>query len=249
MHRPSFRGLALLVLLLAILTLAGCSGGPEQPILNQFFTASRLADNTTLNNFSMVSFEPRTQGSVTNFAIKSVSPEQQKPLALKALAKAHEDAKADDAAFTKRKEEYQGANIDVIQRVLKTVRTASKLKGSDAEVQATWSKYVQEGAVVSRRVQEAKRKLATESAVVELSINGGSNTPLDINKYDGAVVSKDVTIDAAVRSPTGDSLQKTLIVTMQRAVLRGEKDITGRWIITGIKDAALAPGAAATPRS
>ena len=155
----------------------------------------------------MVSFEPRTQGTVTSFSITNVSSEQRKPLELKALAKAHEDAKADDSAFTKRKEEYQNANLDVIQRVLKADRDTSKLKGKDAEVQATWSKYVQDGAAVSRKVQEARRKLATESAVVELSINGGSNTPLDIKKYDGEIVSKDVTIDAVVRSPAGETVR------------------------------------------
>jgi hypothetical protein len=241
--------LALLAPSLAVLTFAGCSGGPEQSILNQFFTASRLADSTSLNNVTMVSFDPRTQGSVSSFTITSVSPEQRKPLALKALAKAHEDAKADDSAFTKRKQEYQNANLEVIQRVLKADRDTSKLKGKDAEVQATWSQYVQDGAAVSRKVQEARRKLASEGAVVELSINGGSNNPLDIKKYDGELVSKDVTIDAAIKPPTGDPTQKTLVVTLQRAVLKGDKDITGRWIITGIKDAASSPGSPATPRS
>jgi hypothetical protein len=241
--------LALLATSLTVLTLAGCSGGPEKSILTQFFTASRLADSTSLNYVTMVSFEPRTQGTVSSFSITSVSPETRKPLALKALAKAHEDAKADDTAFTKRKEEYQNANLDVIQRVLKADSDTSKLKGKDAEVQATWSKYVQDGAAVSRKVQEAKRKLAAEGAVVELSINGGSNNPLDIRKYDGELVSKDVTIDAAVKPPDGAVAQKTLVVTMQRAVLKADKDVTGRWIITGIKDAALSPGSPATPRS
>jgi hypothetical protein len=194
MHRPGFCVVALLVPALAILTLAGCSGGPESSILNQFFSASRLADNTALNNFTMVSFEPETQGTVTSFAITSISPEQRKPLALTARAKALEESTADDAGV-------------------------------------------------------AKRKPATEGAVAELSINGGSSTPLDISKYEGEVVSKDVTIAAAVKSPTGDRLQKALLVTMQRAVLKGDKAITGRWIITAIKDAALSPGSPATPRS
>lgn len=249
MHRPRPRVLALLATSLTVLTLAGCSGGPEKSILTQFFTASRLADSTSLNYVTMVSFEPRTQGTVSSFSITNVSPETRKPLALKALAKAHEDAKADDSAFTKRKEEYQNANLDVIQRVLKADRDSSKLKGKDAEVQATWSQYVQDGAAVSRKVQDAKRKLAAEGAVVELSINGGSNNPLDIRKYDGELVSKDVTIDAAVKPPEGAVAQKTLVVTMQRAVMKADKDITGRWIITAIKDAASSPGSPATPRS
>src|SRR6266702_3840279 len=157
---------------LSALTLAvGCSGFAEQSILNQFFTASRLRDNTSLANITMVSFEPRTQGTVTKFDIVSVTPEQRKPLTLKALAQAHLAAKADDAAFTKRKDEYQTENLEAIQRVLKADRERAKLKGKDAEVQATWSKFVQDGVAVSRKVTDAKRRLANDSGLVDLSIN------------------------------------------------------------------------------
>src|SRR5437667_3129752 len=107
MSRPRLSSTSLFAISLSALTLAlaaACSGHPEQPILNQFFTASRLRDNTSLNNITMVSFEPRTQGTVTTFDIVTVTPEQRKTLPLKALAQAHNAAKADDAAFTKRKE-------------------------------------------------------------------------------------------------------------------------------------------------
>ena len=49
-----------LATLLAAATLIGCSSTSEQPILNQFFTASRLRDNTTLAGFAVASFEPGT---------------------------------------------------------------------------------------------------------------------------------------------------------------------------------------------
>src|SRR5947199_10701866 len=107
MSRPRLSSTSLFAISLSALALAAaCSGHPEQPILNQFFTASRLRDNTSLNNITMVLFEPRTQGTVTTFDIVTVTPEQRKPLPLKALAQAHNAAKADDAAFTKRKEAY-----------------------------------------------------------------------------------------------------------------------------------------------
>jgi hypothetical protein len=245
MSRPRLSFTSLFAISLNALTLAlaaGCSSHPEQSILSQFFTASRLRDNSSLNNITMVSFEPRTQGTVTTFDIVTVTAEQRKPLPLKELAQAHTSARADDAAFTKRKEEYQNENLEAIQRVLKADREKTRLKGKDAEVQATWSKIVQDGVVVSRKVSEARRKLAGESSVVDLSINGGSNSPVDITKYDGELVSKDVTISANVRLPSGETAQKTLVVTMQRAVLKGDRDITGRWIIAAIKDAAAPAG-------
>jgi hypothetical protein len=249
MFRPGLSAKGLIAASLAISTLvlivltAACSASSEQPILNQFFTASRLRDNTSLNNLTMVLFEPHTRGTVTTFEIVNVTPEERKPLGLKALADAHSTAKADDAAFTKRKEEYQNENLEAIQRVLKADREKARLRGGDAEVQATWSKFVQDGAAVSRKVTEAKRKLANESGLVDLSINGGSNAPIDVTKYEGELVSKDVTINATVKLPSGETAPKTFVVTMQRAVLKADREITGRWIIAAIKDAAAAPGA------
>ncbi len=245
MFRPRSSSTGLFTISLSALTLAlavGCSGFAEQSILNQFFTASRLRDNTSLANITMVSFEPRTQGTVTKFDIVSVTPEQRKPLTVKALAQAHMAAKADDAAFSKRKDEYQTENLEAIQRVLKADRERAKVKGKDAEVQATWSKFVQDGVAASRKVTDAKRRLANDSGLVDLSINGGSNSPVDITKYDGDLVSKDVTINAAVRLPSGDTAQKTFIVTLERAILKGDREIAGRWIIAVIKDAAAGGG-------
>jgi hypothetical protein len=235
----------LLAISLGALTLAlaaGCSGFAEQSILNQFFTASRLRDNTSLNNITMVSFEPRTQGTVTKFDVVSVTPERRKPLTIRALAQAHQAAKADDAAFMKRREEYQNENLEAIQRVLRADRERTKVKGKDAEVQATWSKFLQDGAAVSRKVAEARRRLAGESALVDLSINGGSNAPVDVAKYDGELLSKDVTIDAQVKLPSGEMAQRKYVVTMERAVLKGDREITGRWIIANIKDAGAPAG-------
>jgi hypothetical protein len=225
----------------ALVLTAGCSGSSEQPILNQFFTASRLRDNTLLNNLTMVLFEPRTQGTVTMFKIVAVTPEVRKPLTLKALASAHQAARADDAAFTRRKEAYQHENLEAIQRVIKADRARGKLTGRDAEVQATWTKFLQDGVAVSHKVFDARRKLASESGVVDLSINAGTNSRVDITKYDGELVSKDVTIDAVVKLPSGGTANKTLVITMQRAILKADREITGRWIIAAIKDPA-APG-------
>jgi len=228
---------------LTALTVVACSGG-EQTILSQFFAASRLRDNTTLGNFSTVAFEPATQGIITTFSITNVTPERRKPLELKTLAKAQDDARAEDAAFTKRKEEYASQAGDALQRVVKAGRTG-QLKGKDAEVQAAWFKLLDEGVVVARKVTDARRTLAAESAVVDLSVADPRN-PVDTKKSDGDLVSKEVTIDAPVKLPSGQTAQKTLVVTLQRAELKGERPITGRWIVSGIKDAS---GTGATPRS
>jgi hypothetical protein len=233
--------LAVALASLAVLASPGCSSGPEQPIINQFFVASRLRDNTTLASFSTVAFEPRTNGTVSSFSITGVTPEEHKPLNIKALAKAHDEAKAADAEFTKRKDAYETQNIEAIRRVIEAENKKAAVKGKDAEVQAAWTKFRDEGAQVSRRVFDAKRSLSSQTAVAQISVEDPRN-PVDLSKYDGELVSKDVTISADVKLPDGQSAKKTLVVRMERALLKGDKDITGRWIITGVRDAATPAG-------
>jgi len=233
--------LALTLASLTILVAVACSSSPEQPIINQFFVASRLRDNTTLASFSTVAFEPRSQGTVTSFSIVGVTPEEHKPLNIKELSKAQDEAKAADADFTRRKDAYESANIEAIRRVIEAEGRNTPIKGKDAEVQAAWTKFRDEGAQISRRVFEAKRSLASRTSVAQVSVENPRN-PVNLTKYDGELVSKDVTIAADVKLPDGKTAKKNLVVTMQRAVLRGDRDITGRWIITDIRDAVAPAG-------
>jgi hypothetical protein len=74
MEMPGRRGFACIAAWLAVVLLAGCSARPEQAILNQFFAASRLGDDTSLRTVSTVSFDPRTHGTVTAFDVAIVTP-------------------------------------------------------------------------------------------------------------------------------------------------------------------------------
>ena len=68
MRFPAWR----LPVAVAALLLAGCSGGRERALLDKFFAASRLRDLTAVRTVSSVVFEPREQGTVIGFDIKSV---------------------------------------------------------------------------------------------------------------------------------------------------------------------------------
>src|SRR4051794_32293524 len=133
-----------LAFLLAAASLIGCSATPERPILNQFFTASRLRDNTMLAGFSLIALDPRADGIVTHFDITSVTPEQRTPL-----------------------------------------------------------------------VADARRRLALETVIADMSINGG-RTHVDVAQYDGELVTKEVAVSAPVKLPNGQTAQKTFVITMQR---------------------------------
>lgn len=228
-----FRAVCLLAVLAPVL--ASCSGSAEQPIVSEFFNASRLRDSTALARVATVMFDPRTQGTVTSLTITTISPEERKPLPLKALVRTQDDVKAEDEAFSKRKEEYQHANIEAIQRVIRAEQGEGAVAGKDAEVQATWTKLREDSAAMAKKVSDSRRTLRSTTQFIDSSINAG-RTAIDVSKYDGEVVSKDVTVSAPVRMPDGKEVQKTLIITMQQAILKGEKETTGRWIITGFKD-------------
>ena len=55
-------------------------------------------------------------------------------------------------------------------------------------------------------------------------------------QHNGDLVTKEVTISAPVELPSGQTSQRTFVVTMQRGIPKGDKEISGRWLITGIKE-------------
>jgi hypothetical protein len=62
--------------------------------------------------------------------------------------------------------------------------------------------------------------------------------PIDVTEYDGVLASKDMTLSANVRMPDGQSVKKTLVVTLQQARLKGPTgDMEGRWIVTTVREA------------
>src|SRR5262245_43819113 len=71
-NKNRFRVFVLSWFFLAVCACAGCWNAREHALLDQFFAASRLRDLTALRNISSVVFEPREQGTVLSFAIKSV---------------------------------------------------------------------------------------------------------------------------------------------------------------------------------
>lgn len=77
-----------------------CSHASERAILDRFFAASRLRDNTALDSISTVIFEPRTEGTVSSFDITAVTPERRAPMHVEALARARDDRKDPDEAGT-----------------------------------------------------------------------------------------------------------------------------------------------------
>jgi hypothetical protein len=224
------RSLALLTGTLALVI--GCSGGAEEKVLDDFFRASRMRDNTTLGNFATVSFDPRTDGVVQSFKVLSVSDERTRPLPLKKYAQDLADAKAKDEALAAQKLAYQNANLAVIQRVSKA---DGKVSPRDKPVADEWAKWTAESAASMKAVSQAQRQLNNSKGIAELSL-ARTSAAENVEGFDGEIVSKDLVIDASVRQPDGNTVQKNLKATVSRAKMKGAdgSDILGRWILTGL---------------
>jgi hypothetical protein len=242
MPRPRIPASALVAPLLVIVALiaAACSGPPEESILQRFFRASMARDNTTLSNFAIVDFEPKTDGTISSFKITNVTPERVEPLRTKELAKAYADVQEAERKFTDEKLVYQNANVPAINRVLRAEFEKKPVTGKDLVVQAEWNSWRERTQQWSKKVAEAKAQLADSRPVAEVSL--GSLPPEqvpDLVKADGEIISKDVTIEAVVRLPDGKTEPRTLVITMARARLKGAtpEGLLGRWVIAGIKNA------------
>ncbi len=225
----------------ALLAAACGSRPPEQQVLTNFFRASRVRDNATLANISAVSFDPRTEGTVQDFEIVGAGEEQRRVLQIKQLAQDEEKAKEEDAAFARKKKEYQDANLEAIERVVKAERSGGTVRGKDAEVKATWTKWRDEQSQYHKRLSEARAKHANERAIAVNSLTAPGQPDLDVSNMEVELITRQVTVNAEVREPSGATTPKTLVFTMQKAVGKGaEGERDGRWIITGIRQQAAA---------
>jgi len=222
---------------------AACSSAPpEQQLLINFFRAARVRDNTTLANIAAVNFNPRTEGTVEDFEIVSVGPEQRRPLQIRALMDEEAKAREEEAAFARKQAEFQTANREAIGRVAKAESARQAVRGGDAEVQASLMKWRAEQAQYSKRLSDVRTRLARERNQAVSSLTPPGERDVDVSNMDVELVSKDVTVNAQVRTPEGQTLPRTLVFTFERAIGNaGGETRQGRWLITGLQQQAGTP--------
>jgi hypothetical protein len=239
MSRPRSSALALLVAFIAPLLLVACSQSGEQQLLVKYFQASRMRDNTTLTNIATVSFSPDEDGVFTGLKVVKENPEQRRTLRLKELAAEEEAARQADEEFNKKKKEYQDANIDAIDRVLKAEREGTRLRGDDLKVQAEWTKWRDDTQRISKRLTEARKALNAERSMAEISVFDSRN-PVDVTKFDGELVEKDLILSGKLKKGDAPAADAELHVKVTRVQLTNGPDgqtVSGRWIVTHVSRA------------
>lgn len=214
------------------LLVISCSRPPEQQFLTQFFRAARGRDNTTVGRMSAVEMDPRTQGSVEDFSITSVGDEQRTSLTFQPLFEAEAKAREEERAFLKTKIEYQTANLKAIEEVLKLEATPDpKYPPALQKVKDEWDKWREGIAAHAKATAAATAAIKRATGVAEASLTQPGQPALDAKTFQGETIKKDVVINADVRTPDGQTTQKTLTITLERVAGGGRE---GRPIITKI---------------
>ena len=236
-HRNTTRGFLAALLAAAALSAACGASHPEETQLKSFFRAAAMRDDASLANFSVVSFDPKTEGQVTALKIVSVSDVRTEPLKVKDLTKAYADAQAADKELSARKKAYQDAHVDALKRVIAAESANKKLTGPDATVQTEWQKWREDAGASSKKVNDARIALSNERPFLETSLFNPQGQYPDWATADAVMETKDVTCDATVKTPDGASTQKNLVVTMSRVIVKSNPPKTGKWIVTNVKQA------------
>ena len=220
----------------ALLTIAACSSPPiEQQVLTTFFRAARVRDNTTLASISAVTFDPRTDGTVTGFTIDSIGAQQHRKLQVQEFTDAQDKIRAGQVEFTKKMRDFYQSNSIAIDRAAKAQQTKQAVKGKDAELLATWTKWDGDSRDLERKLSQARQKVAKEKATAVSSLTPPGRDDVDVSGMDVDVITEPVTVTAQVQSPSGQSAPKTMVVTLQRASgKKGDQAIEGRWVIVSI---------------
>jgi hypothetical protein len=229
---------ALVIAPLGILAAACSSNPPEQQLLSQFFRASRTRDNETLARMSAVEFDPREQGEVTDFEITTVSDERRRPLDFKSLMAAQQKAADDEADFRRRRVEFESANRPALEAIAKMERDpAAKFSPAQVKLKAEWDKWRQDAQAMNKAASAARAALNNASGPAEASLAQPGQAAFAADKFEGQLVEKDVTINAAVRKG-GETTNKTMVITIQRVEgTLGGQQRTGRQIIARIQGA------------
>ena len=221
----------------ALLLLAACGSTPlEQQLLTQFFRAARVRDNTTLASMAAVNFDPRTDGTVTDFKIDNIAAQEHRKLQIQEFAAEQEKIRADQVEFTKKMRDFYQSNSLTIDRVMKADEAKQPVRGKDAEMLVQWKKWDADSRDLERKLSQARQKVAKEKAVAVGSLTSPGRADVDVSGMDVDIITEPVTVTAQVQSPDGKTTPKTMVVTLQRA--SGKKDgqtIEGRWIIMSIQ--------------
>src|SRR5439155_15780916 len=121
-------------------------------------------------SISAVNFDPRTDGSVQDFKIDSIGAQQSRKLQLQELTADQDKTRADQVEFTKKMRDFYQSNSIAIDRASKADQAGQPVRGKDAELLATWTKWDTDSRDMERKLSQARQKVSKERATAVASL-------------------------------------------------------------------------------
>ncbi|MBN1222258.1 MAG: hypothetical protein JXB23_03360 [Candidatus Aminicenantes bacterium] len=221
--------LSFLAIVLILGLLSSCSSHPDQQLLNRYFSALQLNDNTTLSTMAL---EPVSIDS-KDWKIISASQEVVEPYKLAEMNKQELDMK-------KQLEDHVGITLDARdawdeavfegdRARTRAAKQAAQRKADDLKVK--YDEILEEHKELQRLYNEAKAEAAKEEEIATFSLGTGEMPTM--RDFTGDTFKKEVDVKTE-----GDSGVKNYRFYLRRYILKDEvTGIThrGRWIIVKIE--------------
>jgi len=209
---------AALLVLFGLLA-AGCGGGSEEKLIDQYFKAVRAKDNQTLSSFAAARFERDVQ----SWSIKGAVEENKEPLPLPELLRKLRDSEAALNQNAKDYKAYYQAHPNEVEQVRNLAREA-KVSAGLQSTHAEWQKFTQREKELKKTVAETKDQVEREKRTMALSV-GQIN---DMESLQGEVETKKVEVNLTI-----DGQAQPYLVTVRRYNVKRESGppVMSRWMV------------------
>lgn len=222
--KSRLEAVAIVSLWLAAVSL-GCAG-PEQEVLDRYFTASQRGDNETVAALSMVAFPDE----VASWNVLEIGAERSEPYRVPELRELVAQAEDERDAQFKVFGEFRQQNYDTLRRIGARLGEEPDyhFPGKLGELQDTWEAFRSERRQVVAKLHDAEMALEQEIRRVTKSLQRESSPEY----LTGGTRNKDARV--RVTTPAGDA---HYTVTLTQYELENQFDalVPARWIITAVE--------------
>jgi len=209
------------VILGLTLMAAGCGGGGEGRIVDQYFGALNAGDNQTLSSFAMVTFKEK----VDKWSVTAASPEKRSPAVLADLVAKGKQLEGDVAANKKAAGAYQLDNAATYNKYV-DVKDKSKMPANLQKFAEDWQKFEQTDKDLRRQISETKAAAEKERKNAQLSV--GQVEGLDTMA--GEIIDKSLDLALTMKGEV-----KNYTMGLRKYELTGQAGRGGRWVVQSLQ--------------
>jgi hypothetical protein len=198
---------------------AGCGGGSEAKVVEQYFKAVRAKDNQTLSSFSAARFDQ----PVESWSLKGTVEENKEPMALPDLLRKMKDSEAALNQNAKEYKAYYQAHANEVEQV-RNLSHDAKPAGRLQSTFSDWQKFTQKERDLKKSLAETREAVEREKRTMALSL--GPVT--DIESLQGDVETKKLEVDLTINGQS-----QPYLITVRKYNVKRESGprVTSRWMI------------------